>query len=278
MPELPEVAAHAERLSDLRGRTLQRVEPLSFAALKTAVPPVDAAVGEVLRGVGHRGKLLVLDWGPTSHVVHLMQGGRLRPDPKRAARPRSGLLRWVLDDGALLLTEAGTERRAGVWAVEGDPTEQPPLDGLGPEADVVARAPDALRQRLAQRGGRLHTALRDQQVVAGLGRRLANEVCHRAGVSPFARADGLDDDAAARVAGAVTDLVAEGLEFERARDDMSASAQRPAAVHRRAGEACAVCGDVVRAVSYRDYEVDYCAACQTDGRVLADNTTSRFLR
>lgn len=283
MPELPEVQAHAERLaSDYAGCTLSRVEPLSFAALKTALPPIDAAVGSALAGVSRRGKHLLLDWGQTTHVVHLMQGGRLRPDAKRSRRPRGGLVRWVLsppdggDDLALLLTEAGTERRAGVWVVEGDPLEQTPLDRLGPDADALDAA--GLGERLRDRRGRLHTVLRDQEAVAGLGRRLANEICHRARLSPFTRTDGLDDEQVARITDAIAALIDEGLSAERARADMSSSKDRPAAVHHRVGEPCPACGDEIRAVEYRDYEIDYCPTCQTDGKVLADNTTSRFLR
>src|SRR5690606_10115334 len=127
VPELPEIQAHAERLTDdLGGAVLDRFQPLSFTALKTATPPPEEAVGHPLAGVGRRGKHLLLRFGPVTFVVHLMQGGRLRPDAKQAARPRGGQARWRFADGrALLLTEAGTERRAGVWVVAGDPLAQP---------------------------------------------------------------------------------------------------------------------------------------------------------
>jgi formamidopyrimidine-DNA glycosylase len=280
MPELPEVQAHAERLTAaFAGATLLGVEVLSFAALKTVLPAPDAALGRALRRVGRRGKFLLLEFDadPTiTFAVHLMQGGRLRPDDKRARRPRGGLARWVLGNGALLLTEAGTEHKAGVWVVEGDPLAQPPMAGLGPEADGLGA--QELARRLAGSSMRLHTFLRDQAILAGLGRRLANEVCHRARLSPFSSTRGLGPADAERVASAIAELVAEGLATERARDDMSASAQRPAAVHNRPGSPCPVCGDSVRAVDYHDYSVHYCAHCQTGGRILADNTTSKFLK
>ncbi|MGH8896642.1 MAG: DNA-formamidopyrimidine glycosylase family protein [Egibacteraceae bacterium] len=308
MPELPEVQTHAERLEAwLCGAVLRHVSPLAFAALKTYAPPPDAAVGRTLESVTRRGKLLVLGFGEVSHVVHLMQGGRLRPDSGRAARPRGGLMRWRFDpagegsgeaaaggrgsERALVLTEAGTERKAGVWVVAGDPLTQPPLDGLGLEADVVE--PRELARLLGARPQRLHTFLRDQRRIAGLGRRLANEVCHRAGLSPFVTTTALGEAGAARVVEAIRAVVDEGLAFERSREEgegaargrnprgdpgpeMSLSKQRPAAVHNRAGEACPACGDTVRAVSYRDYTVNYCPACQTGGKVLADNVYSRL--
>ena len=281
MPELPELQAHAERLTeDLRGDVLQRVEPLSFSALKTYDPPVDAAVGAGLDGVGRRGKHLLLRFdGGVVHVVHLMQGGRLKPDAKQSKRPRGGLVRWVFASGAAyLLTEAGTEHRAGVCAVRGEPLGQPPLDDLGPEADELAEDAAALLQRLRERPARLHTALRDQQVLAGVGRRLANEVCFRARLSPFAPTAKLTDADGERIAEALRDAIVESLAEERARADISSSKQRTSLVHGRTGEPCTACGEPVRAVEYRTYTVAYCARCQTGGRVLADNTTSKFLK
>ncbi|MDP8969401.1 MAG: Fpg/Nei family DNA glycosylase, partial [Actinomycetota bacterium] len=188
-----------------------------------------------------------------------------------------GGARWLFDRARpLTLTEAGTEHRAGVWVLAEDPMTQPPLRDLGPEADTVDD--QRMAELLAAHSLRLHSFLRDQSVLAGLGRRLANEVCHRAGLSPFAHTTRLDRGAAARIAAAIRAAVDEGLAFERGRADMSVSAQRPGAVHARTGQPCPGCGDTVRAVSYRDYTVNYCPTCQTGGRLLADNTTSKFLR
>src|SRR5690606_31967922 len=177
---MPEVQAHAERLTDdFAGATLDRFRPLAFTALKTATPAPEAAAGHPLLEVGRRGKHLLLRFEPVTFVVHLMQGGRLKPDDKQAARPRGGQARWYFADGrALLLTEAGTERRAGVWVVAGEPDHQEPLADLGPEAAGIDR--DTLAALLPEHGMRLHGWLRDQRIVAGLGRRLANEICHRA--------------------------------------------------------------------------------------------------
>lgn len=280
MPELPEVQAHAERLTAAySGAVLSAFEAVSFTALKTFDPPPDAAVGRALESVGRRGKHLLLTFPagtePLTYVVHLMQGGRLRPDAKLSRKPRGGVARWRFDNhDALLLTEAGTEHRAGVWVVAGDPLPQPPLDHLGPEADGVDDW--EMAALLAAHPMRLHTFLRDQRIIAGIGRRLANEVCHRAKLSPFAATKKLGDAGAAAVVAAIREVVAEGLAFERDQSEMVSSAQRPGAVHGRTGEVCPVCGDTIREVAYRDYTVHYCATCQTGGKVLADNTLSKF--
>jgi formamidopyrimidine-DNA glycosylase len=278
VPEMPEVQAHAERLTeDFGGVALDRFRPITFTALKTFSPAPEDAVGHPLLDVGRRGKHLLLWFEPVTFVVHLMQGGRLKPDEKQAAKPKGGLARWTFADGrALLLTEAGTERRAGVWVVAGDPGGQEPLADLGPEAETLDR--DTLGHLLRDRSMRLHGWLRDQRIVAGLGRRLANEICHRAKLSPFATTGKLDDEAVDRLHAAIGECIAESLAYERTRSDMSSSKERPGAVHHREGEPCPVCGDTVRAVEYRSYTVNYCPTCQTGGKVLADNTTSKFLK
>ncbi|WP_419921794.1 DNA-formamidopyrimidine glycosylase family protein [Candidatus Poriferisodalis sp.] len=213
-------------------------------------------------------------------VVHLMQGGRLRvleAGAKRPRRPRDGLVRFEFDSGlGLMLTEPGTQKRAGVWVLDGDVADAEPITGLGPEATELDA--DGMAELMSMHSGRLHNFLRDQRVISGLGRRLANEICHRAKLSPFASVGRLDADAVGRVVAAIEAVVDESLAFERGRPEMSRAAERPSAVHGRTGEPCVACDEVVRAVDYRDYSVNYCASCQTGGRVLADNTTSKFLR
>ncbi len=278
MPELPEVRAQAQRLATaFAGQQLARFEPLSFTALKTVTPTPEEVIGRPVMNVGSRGKHITLAVPPLTFVVHLMQGGRLEPDLKLSAKPRGGLARWRFDDGsALLLTEAGREHKAGVWVVAGDPEGQPPIAGLGPEADEVDR--DQLAVLLRETSARLHTFLRDQHHVAGLGRRLANEICHRAQLSPFVGTKKLTSDEVGRLHVAIGASIADSLAFEATQDHMTKSAQRPAAVHHRAGESCPTCGDTVRVVEYNAYTVYYCATCQTGGKVLADNTTSKFLK
>jgi formamidopyrimidine-DNA glycosylase len=278
MPELPEVQAHAERLtSQFGGRLLTKFLPLTFTALKTAVPRPDLAYGLPLDSVGRRGKYLLLQFQPVTFVVHLMQGGRLLVDSKQSPKPRNGQARFVFADGpALLLTEAGTERRAGVWCVAREALDGPPLDRLGPEAlDVTV---DDLTASFSTTNMRIHGYLRDQHHIAGLGRMLANEVCHRARISPFAMTGKLGVEGAAAIVTAIHAAVDDGLAYERTRADMSSSADRPGRVHGRVGEPCPICADAIRSVSYSGYTVAYCPTCQTGGKVLADNTTSRFLK
>ena len=176
MPELPEVQAHAERLTEAyAGQPLGRFVPLTFTALKTVAPSPSDAHGRPLEEVGRRGKYLLLRFEPVTFVVHLMQGGRLGFDTKQAARPRGGQSRFVFEGNvpALLLTEQGTERKAGVWCMASPVAlTSPPLTQLGPEADLVE--PDELATLFANRSVRVHGFLRDQRSIAGLGRRLAN--------------------------------------------------------------------------------------------------------
>ncbi|MEO6652783.1 MAG: DNA-formamidopyrimidine glycosylase family protein [Ilumatobacteraceae bacterium] len=279
MPELPEVQVHADRLAaDFAGRVLTRFVPIKFTALRTAVPAPDGAYGEPLLHVSRRGKFIILEFESVQFAVHLMQGGRLQVDEKQAAKPRGGQARFVFAEGpALLLTEAGTERRAGVWCL--DPAAgltSPPLDKLGPEADTVT--PEQMVELFARKNQRVHGFLRDQRSLAGIGRRLANEICHRAKISPFAMTGKLGLVGASAIVHAIHETVDEGLAAERERDSMSSSKERPSAVHNRTGDACPACGTDIRAVEYSGYTVNYCATCQTGGKILADNTTSKFLK
>ncbi len=278
MPELPEVQAHAERLTEqFAGHQLIKFQPFTFTALKTAVPKPEVAYGLPLERVGRRGKYLKLQFRQVTFVVHLMQGGRLLVDQKQSLKPRNGQARFVFAEApALTLTEAGTERRAGVWCIANNAIDGPPLDRLGPEALEVT--PESLAAAFAKTNMRIHGYLRDQHQIAGLGRMLANEVCHRAKISPFAMTGKLGANGAAAVVTAIHEAVEEGLAYERTRSDMSSSADRPGRVHGRVGQPCPVCGDTIRSVSYSGYTVAYCPTCQTGGKVLADNTTSRFLK
>lgn len=278
MPELPELQAHAERLSaGYSGAIISGFRPITFTALKTFSPDPAEAIGSPLHSIGRRGKYLLLPAGPVTFVVHLMQGGRLRPDEKQSAKPRFGIARWIFEDGrALLLTEAGSERKAGVWVMAGDIEELEPLAKLGPDADTVDVG--TLTRLLAAHPMRLHGFLRDQRILAGMGRRLANEIPHRAKLSPFANTAKLTTAQAEQLTAALHVCITESLNAERGRDELVASKEREGKVHNRAGEACPVCGDTVRSVEYRAYTMAYCPTCQTGGRVLADNTTSKFLK
>ena len=280
MPEIGEIQAHAERVkAECSGKTLEKFRPITFYVLKTFSPDPTAAQGEQLRDVTTRGKYLQLWFENIVYIVHLMQGGRLRPDEKQTAKPRGGQARWTFTDGsALLLTEAGTDKRAGIWVMpaDADLDSTSPLEGLGPNADQLDL--EGLDELLRANSMRLHGLLRRQRIIAGIGRRLANDVCHEAMISPFASTSKFGDDQVQALHSAIATCIAASLEFERAQTEIVASAKRRSAVHNRTGEACPRCHDVIREVAYNKYTVNYCATCQTTGKVLADNTTSKFLK
>ncbi len=278
MPELPEMQALAERLdAALAGARLAAVDVLGFAALKTVDPRPDSLAGRELRSVGRRGKYLVFDLGGTRILVHLSQAGRLDlEDPPKRTRPKGAAVRFRFDEApAVLVREHGTERKAAWWILaEGDAG---PLGDLGPEPG------SAEFERLIREGDdrrRLHTMLRDQRTVAGLGRGYADDALNRAGLSPFGSLASLDAGARAGLLEAVRDTLAAALDAERAREG-GLSAPRLGdrfGVHNRAGQPCPRCGGTLRRVSYESHEIVYCPACQTGGKVLADRRLSRLVR
>lgn len=288
--------ALAERLhAALAGRTLDRVELLGFSGLKTARPGPDELVGLAVREVTRRGKYDVLELdGGRRVAVHLSQAGRVDvEDPPKATRPRGSVVRLVFgprdgrpgspgDPGgpgggpaAVLVREHGTQRKAGWWVLA--PGDDGPMAALGPEpadpafAELVATG-DSARH--------LHTWLRDQRVVAGIGRGHADDILHRARRSPFASLRSLDPAGRAGLLDAVRSVLGEALVRERERSGGLSAARLGDrfAVHGRAGQPCPRCGEPLRRVAYDSYEIDYCPRCQTGGRVLADRRLSRLLQ
>lgn len=280
MPEIGEIQAHAERVAhDFGGKTLEKFRPITFYVLKTFSPDPSVAHGQTLDRVTTRGKYMQMWFGPTVFTVHLMQGGRLRPDEKQSAKPRGGQARWTFSDGSsLLLTEAGSDKRAGVWVIaetaELDAIE--PLLGLGPNADTIDI--ETLQTLLAENNMRIHGLLRRQRIIAGLGRRLANDICHEAQISPFAMTGKFSDEQVVLLHKAIGICIEKSLAFEREQTEIVASKKRPSAVHNNTGGPCPRCGDTIGEVAYVKYSVNYCPTCQTNGKVLADNTTSKFLK
>lgn len=287
MPELPEVQALAAFLrARAVGRVVAAVEVGSVAVLKTYDPPVTSLQGlEVLSATRH-GKFLDLDVDGLHLVLHLARAGWLRWYDELPARPlRPGgrspqALRVRLDDGSGFdLTEAGTRKGLAVYVVR-DPAEVRGIATLGPDPldprfDRAALA-DLLRGSRHQVKG----LLRDQSVLAGVGNAYSDEVLHAARISPFALAGSLDDEQVDRLFAALQEVLTTAV---------AAAAGRPAAelkdakragmrVHGRTGQACPVCGDVVREVSFADRSLQYCPTCQTGGKPLADRRTSRFLK
>lgn len=277
MPELPEMQALAERLdAALAGAPVARLTPLNFSGLKTVVPAYDSLVGRTVEAVGRRGKFLVAELGGPRLLVHLSQGGRVDvEDPPKATKPKNGVVRIAVEGRpSVLVKEFGTERKAGWWVLaEGD---EGPLAGLGPE---VLDEAFATYVRTATDRRRVHTVLRDQRTVAGVGRGYAVDSLHRARLSPFASLASLDPDERERLLTALREVLEEGLAVERRRKGgLPPKVGDHWIVHHRHGEPCPTCGEALKRVSYESYEVTYCPACQTGGKILADRRLSRLVR
>jgi len=277
MPELPEVQALAERLDALlAGSVLARVDPLQFSALKTHDPSPESLVGRRLEGVGRRGKYLVLDLGGPRMLIHLSQGGRVVvEDPPKATRPKGAVVRLRFEGRpSLLVKEFGTERRAGWWVLA--PGDDGPLVRLGPEPGDEAFAGLVLE---GDDPRRVHTILRDQRTVAGIGRGYSDDILHRARLSPYATLASLDLPTRRSLLDAVRSVLDEALEAERQRaGGLPTKLGDHFTVHNRYGEPCPRCGEDLRRVSYESHQVTYCPRCQTGGRVLADRRLSRLVR
>lgn len=278
MPELPEVQALADRIdAALRDAVIARVEPLAFSALKTVSPSPDALIGTSLVATGRRGKFLILDLSPLRVLVHLSQGGRvdLQTGGKPGARPKGGVVRFVFEPPpSLFVKEFGTERKAGWWVLEAG--DEGPLARLGPEPFSEEFAAFVLR---GDDGGRLHALLRDQRRVAGIGRGYADDILHRAKLSPYRSLSSLDEEERRRFLDAVRGALEDGLQIERRRTGgLPTRVGDHWVVHGKSGTPCPTCGTELRRISYESHEVTYCPTCQTDGRVLADRRLSRLVR
>lgn len=272
--------ALAERLGGaIGGRALLRADLLGFASLKTAEPAPGTLVGATLTGVEHRGKYLLMRFGAAGSVaVHLSQGGRMDlEDPPKQTRPRGALVRFTFGPEparGLLVREHGTQRKAGWWVLA--PDDQGPLATLGPEpcSDEFATL-----VRTGRSTRRLSTWLRDQHVVAGIGRGYTDDALNRAQLSPFATMASLDAAGRERLLESVRSVLAEGLAIERRRTGALSEGKlgERFAVHGRVGQPCPRCGAPLRRVSFESYELVYCT-CQTGGKPLADRRMSRLLR
>ena len=281
MPELPEVEITARRIgAAIDGAAVESALAPGVNTLKTFAPPLDALEGATATGVRRRGKHLIVDFGGgLSLLVHLMSAGRLQLYSKRAGpRDRTSRLLVRLDgERELRLREFGTRQAA--WAkllstaeVEADDA----LATLGPEAwPDPPRFGDLLRVPRP-----LHSLLRDQRVIAGIGRSWVDEILHTARLSPFKRGDDLSADEADVLRGATIVRLGAALEHYEStvRLPIPDKLPMPLIVHRRQGEPCPRCGDKLEAVHYEDYVMTYCPTCQTEGRVLKDRRLSRLLK
>jgi len=277
MPELPEMQALAERLHEATsGASFVRIMPLQFSAAKTFDPPAEALVGRQVERVWRRGKYVIFETGGPRLVFHLSQGGRVDlEDPPKATKPKGAVLRLVLDRApAILMKEFGTQRKAGWWVLS--PADDGPLERLGPEPF----SPEFEALILgASEGRRIHTLLRDQRFVAGIGRGYVDEILHAAQLSPYASLSSLTALERRHLIEAVGERLEAGLALERQRTGgLPTKLEGRFAIHGRHGLPCPRCGDDMRRVSYESYEVTYCPRCQTGGKVLADRRMSRLVR
>ncbi|MGH8992276.1 MAG: DNA-formamidopyrimidine glycosylase family protein [Acidimicrobiia bacterium] len=277
MPELPEIAALAERLSSrFLGAPLAGVTPLQFSALKTVTPGPETLFGTPVGRVGHQGKFLVFEFDGPRILIHLSQGGRVEiEDPAKTTRPKGAVVRFTFAGAdAFLIKEYGTERKAGFWVLA--PGDDGPLAVLGP--DITSPEGEALLLEGGDRR-RIHTLLRDQRTVAGVGRGYSDDILHTARLSPYATLAGLGAEERARLLEAVRQVLADGLTAERRRTGgLPPKVGDHWIVHGRAGQPCPRCGADLRRISYESHEVTYCPPCQTGGKVLADRRLSRLVR
>jgi formamidopyrimidine-DNA glycosylase len=275
MPELPEMEAWRRQLADpVSAFPIAKAGPAHIATLKTFDPPLDALVGRRLTGTERRGKRLLFptDDGELVLLVHLMTSGRLKTLRAGETGPKTPAFALAFEGGSkLILTENARRKRAGVWLLTPEHAAAE-LEHLGPEALGL----DAPRLGEILRGDsrRLHSLLRDQTAIAGIGRAWANEILHAAKLSPYALSTDLSDDEVARLARAMNDELARGLELR----ERGASDDKTYRVHRKLGEPCFVCGTPLAQVDFEEHTIFYCPTCQTGGRVLKDRRLSRLLR
>jgi formamidopyrimidine-DNA glycosylase len=275
VPELPEVEAWRRQLDPLVKRSpIEQAGPAHIATLKTFEPPLTALDGEGLRGVERRAKrfLLPTDDGELVLLVHLMSAGRLKYVPKGGKRAKTPVFRLrFVDGGELQLTEAGSEKRAGVWLLR-PAAAQAELAHLGPEANTVDA--DDVARILASDSRRLHSLLRDQRLIAGIGRAWANEILWVARLSPYALSSQVAGDDLVRLTDAIRSEMDRGLELRLA----GANDEKTYRVHDKLGRPCERCGTPIARVDFEEHTIYYCPHCQTGGRVLKDRRLSRLLK
>jgi formamidopyrimidine-DNA glycosylase len=281
MPELPEVEITARLLDGaLAGAQIESALAPGINALKTYEPPLSILAGRRIERVRRRGKHLIIDLeGELSLLLHLMSAGRLQLYDKHATpRDRSSRLLLRVSGGReLRLREFGSRQAAWVKLIATPAVEQDPaLAELGPEA--WPDPPDLAELLDAPRP--LHALLRDQHVIAGIGRSWVDEILWRSRLSPFKRGSDLDDEERARLREEIVTTLAGALaHYENVLAlPIPDKLPMPLLVHRHEGEQCPRCASTLRAVHFEDYVIAYCPTCQTDGRILKDRRLSRLLR
>ena len=283
MPELPDITVYIEALTTrVVGQPLERVRIAKPFLLRSVDPPISAANGKRVTGVRRMGKRIVLELGDDLFlVIHLMIAGRLRWVPSGGKVPgKIGLAAFDFPNGTLILTEAGSKRRASLWLVRGtESLGQFERGGL----EVLEATQAQFSERLLQENHTLKRSLTDPRLFSGIGNAYSDEILHRARLSPVKHTRRLSEEEIARLFDSTRVVLVEWTDRLRAesagdfptkvtafRDEM--------AVHGKFGKPCPVCGTPVQRIRYADNETNYCPRCQTDGKLLADRALSRLLK
>jgi formamidopyrimidine-DNA glycosylase len=244
--------------------------------MKTFDPPAEAFIGRKLESVGRRGKYLVFGFDGPRILVHLSQGGRVDvEDPPKKTKPKGCVVRFFFQDSpSILVKEFGTQRKAGWWTLAAG--DDGPLERLGPDPfseafeDLILTADD---------GRRVHTILRDQRTLSGIGRGYSDDILHGARLSPYDSLKKLDEDQRRTLVETTRAILTAALEEERKRTGgLPTKIDNRFSIHGKHGFPCPRCGADLRRVSYEGYEISYCPECQTKGKVLADRRMSRLIR
>ena len=275
MPEFPEIEALRRQLDDpVRTFPVAKAGPAHIATLKTYDPPLSALEGRRFAGAERRAKniLLPTDDGELVLHVHLMSAGRLRLLRHGDKQPKTPAFRLSFEDGSsLVLTEAGAKKRAKVGLYTPEAIEEE-LAHLGPEAYGLSTK--QLAEILASDSRRLHAFLRDQRLIAGIGRAWANEILNHARLSPYALTTELSEEEVQRLSDAIQEELTRGLELR----ERGVSDKKIYRVHNRLDEPCPQCGTPLARVDFEEHTIYYCPSCQTEGRILKDRRLSRLLR
>jgi formamidopyrimidine-DNA glycosylase len=285
VPELPDVVVYLEALTrHVVGRRLERIQLLSPFVLRSVDPPIESIHGETIRGVRRVGKRIVLECADDRFlVIHLMIAGRLRwrePGQKPGMGPKMILASFVFPHGTLFFTEASSKKRASLQLVRGEQSLQS-LDPGGVEP--LAATLEQFHEVLTRESHTVKRALTDPHLVSGIGNAYSDEILHAAQLSPLKLTRSLSDAEFLRLYDATRATLVRWI--ERLRDDVGGGFPEKVtafhdemAVHGRFRQPCPVCGSPVQRIVYAENECNYCAKCQTGGRLLADRSLSRLLK